>query len=393
MGLLMERHSCKPPRVKITNMGGAVGFAALLVLALGCGDSGSDGAGGAGTGGSGSGGAAECAAAEPTEILADVVADHLAISGETLVFIDRTQGEPFPSGAQGGAIRAISTDGQDDRILYTAPADHLLLSIRVTADAVYFLEDTYAGPGSDDVALSHVPLAGGSSVLVGSLDLALDPQGNSLMAIESDAAYVNMGMDGLVRVALPGGAVSTITAEHVLNNADVVGDDIFYSAAPAIGEQILTRISKSATDGTGTPLLDDDCSTGLATSNGIFCKVVDAAQASLVRYELDGSGPTTLVDLGRLQDFPPSVVASDDANVYLAASDLPSLAGHPISRVPAAGGGKTAVACDRHQFTFTMAPYPTNSGRREQFVLGTTDLFWIEQRTESGPIGLYRIAK
>jgi hypothetical protein len=325
-------------------------------------------------------------------VLEDVVGDHLTVAGDGLVFIDRSAGELFPTGHRGGAIRRIGADGTGDRLLYTAPADRLILSLAIFGDDVFFLEDAYAGVAQpDDVALHRVPLAAGPATLVGSLSR---PRAlvTELIAVEADEAYVNVGEDGIFRVALAGGRVEAVTTERILRNTALVGDDLFYTASEGIGMSALERVAKTATDAMGTVVLTDECKDGLVGEAGIFCRVTTVGVASVVRYDLDGTGRTQLAELEPIGDFPGQVVALGEDHVYVAASDLPSLDGHPIWRIPVGGGEKTAVACDRHEFTVAtgQSPSPTSGLRLEQVVVGATDLFWLERRTTGGPMSLFK---
>ena len=359
---------------------------------------GKSGSGGAGVGGgSGSGGgsggsaAGPCTADEPSLVLEGVLLDHLTAAGTGVMFIDRTAGSLFPTGHQGGAIRRIDSDGMNDTTLYTAAENRMILSIALAGEAVFFLEDTYNDVLDDLVSLYRLPLSGGVPELIA--PLAPLAQTTEMIAVDADSAYINFGEDGLLRVTLAGGTVSTIAADRVLHNAVLVGDDIYYTNSPAIGMTRLSRVAKSATDAVGT-VIEGPCNDPLIASSGLFCEGGIATQGTVERFDLTGTGPEVLAMFD--EGLRGQVVEADAEHAYYVASDLPSLDGHPLWSVPLDGGAPVAIACDRHELAIsdTDGPYPTSRGLiLAQVVLNPGEVIWLERRVDDMPPSLYRAAR
>jgi hypothetical protein len=363
---------------------------------VGIGGAGSSG-GSTGTGGMSGGGSggkatvpADCNAPDPTVFLDRTMLDHLTGTGDGVVFIDRTKGLRWARQEMGGAVRRIA--GRDDAVLYESARDELILSLAVHGGDVYYLEATYVGTAeSARVKLHKVPLAGGTAAEVADMRRSITSV-LEMIGVDGTNAYVNSGQEGILRVSLSEGAVAPVTAEWILHNAWIVGSDIYYTSNQIIAGTLFSKIAESATGEEGTVVaLRGGCTDPFIADSGLWCVSGNIARASVQRFGLDGSGPTvpSAFDEGRNG----RIVASDDAHVYYATSDLPAFDGHPIWQIPIEGGAPVGVVCDRHELGIadTDGVYPTaRSLILEQVVANPGELIWLERRETNGPVSLYR---
>jgi len=356
------------------------------------GDTGEGGEGGEGGDAVSAAGGTSCSAPEPSVVLADTMLDHLQGTGEGVIFIDRTSGPRWIDGSIGGALRRIDSEGDNDTVLYTAVENELLRSFAVDTTDVFFLVDRYTGVGEPgELTVRRVPLDGGTVESVAYLE---PPIGSTMevIAVDAHAVLLNLGEGGLIRVALPGGEVTTITEDRVLHNAWLVDEAIYYTRSPELGESELAVIESTATSATGDSIFVSDdgaCTDPLIAATGLFCEGGAVLQVDVERYTLSGAGPTVIAEFD--EGLRGQLVAADSENVYYVASD--TIQGHPLWQIPIDGRAPRAISCDRYELSMsdTGGPYPTNRGLfLSQVAVNDGEILWLERRPDDDSPTLYR---
>lgn len=235
---------------------------------------------------------------------AELVLDGIEIAdlhpvGDEVLFVDTSAGPPSWNSRYAGEIRAVRGDGSATRLLYAAPADHIVTDMVTDGQDVYFL---VFGPTWDYASVVfRMPVTGGEPTQVSPAE-------------EGFRVFADLfGVDDLYLYLIDESHVFAISKAHpdvrllarvdgVATNLQVFDGAVWYSQWQA-EQEFAFFVPRETTDAVPMVFSEDGCAIGGAhaiglggltvTPYGVFCSLNRYGDEGARKQFLDSLSPDT----------------------------------------------------------------------------------------------------